>query len=139
MSADQKLKAIENLMSKVSYELAHLVSVVPAKSDNDALDAISGSLADIVSAMEKRSSTPIPELIAAIKSLRLSAPVVNVTHDIQVSPTPIQVLPAPVPVQIMPAPVQIMPAKGCDYEVVPSYDMYGAITKMLITRVKSNG
>lgn len=137
MSADQKLKAIENLMSKVSYELAHLVSVVPDKSDNDALDAISGSLADIVSAMEKRSSTPIPELIAAIKSLRLSAPVVNVTHDIQVSPTPIQVLPAPV--QIMPAPVQIMPAKGCDYEVVPSYDMYGAITKMLITRVKSNG
>lgn len=129
MSADQKLHAFENLMSEVSGALADLVSAMQDKSEHDALDAISGSLADMVSAMEKRTSAPIGELIAAIKALRLAAPAVNVTHDIQVSPTPIQVLPAP---------VQIMPAKSCDYEVVPTYDLYGAITKMLITRVKSS-
>ena len=129
MDADQKLEAFETLMTEVSGALADVVSAMQDKSDNDALDAISGSLADMVSAMEKRSSTPIGELIAAIKSLRLAAPAVNVTPNIQVSPTP---------VQIMPAPVQIMPAKGCDFEVVPSYDMHGAITKMTIKRVKPN-
>ena len=129
MNADQKLEAFEGMMSEVSGALADVVSAMQDKSENDALDAISGSLADIVSAMEKRSSAPVGELIAAIKALRLGIPVVNLSHTIQVNPTPIKLLPAP---------VHIMPAKGCDYEVVPQYDLHGAIVRMAITRVKSN-
>ena len=129
MNADQKLESFESMMSEISGALADMVSVMQEKSENDALDAISGSLADIVSAMEKRSSAPMGELIAAIKALRLAIPVVNLSHTIQVHPTPIKLLPAP---------VHIMPAKGCDYEVVPRYDLNGAIVKMTITRIKSN-
>ena len=130
MNVDQKLEAFETMMSEVSGALADVVSAMQDKSEHDALDAISGSLADIVGAMEKRSSAPMGELIAAIKALRLAIPVVNLTHNIQVNPTPIKLLPAP---------VHIMPAKGCAYEVVPQYDLHGAIVKMRITRINSNG
>jgi len=127
MDADQKLHAFELLMSEVSGALADIVTVMQDKNANDSLDTISASLADLVAAMEKRGEFPIIRIVNAIQALRITAPAVTVNNDVKVSPTPIQV---------MPAPVTVMPSKGCDYEITPTYDAQGAITKMSVKRVQ---
>ena len=127
MTPEQKLEAFETLMGEVSGALADVVSALQQQNESTALDEIASALADMALALEKRQ--PVQDIVAAIKALRLEAPVVNVT----VSPTPIQNLihPAPVKVEIMPA-----DNTGATWEIsLPGG--YGAPARvMTITRIK---
>lgn len=130
MTADEKLAAFESLMGEASSAIADMAETI--KAGQGTHDEIAATLADVAAALEARKALPLQDLIAAVRALRITAPAVNVTNDITVSPTPIQNIVQPAPVQI------IERATPFDYKVTPSYDRHGVITDMLITRVQSS-
>ena len=124
MTPEQKLEAFETLMGEVSGALADVVVALQTQSEKSGMDEVGSALADIVAALEKPQ--PVQDIVAALKALRIEAPVVNVT----VSPTPIQnvIQPAPVTVEIMQA-----DNKGATWEVtIPG--RYGAPERVMIIK-----
>ena len=105
-----KAQAFETLLNELSAALADVVDTM--KTGQDSGNEIAAALADIVGLLESRKpDTAIPDLIEAVKAIRITAPDVNVT----VSPTPVTVTPV----------VQILErVKPGAYEMTFTYDRH---------------
>lgn len=105
-----KAQAFETLLNELSAALADVVDTM--KTGQDQGNEIAAALADIVGLLESRKpDTAIPDLIEAVKAIRITAPDVNVT----VSPTPVTVTPV----------VQILErVKPGAYEMTFTYDRH---------------
>ena len=105
-----KAQAFETLLNELSAALADVVDTMKAGQDSG--NEIAAALADIVGLLESRKpDTAIPDLIEAVKAIRITAPDVNVT----VSPTPVTVTPV----------VQILErVKPGAYEMTFTYDRH---------------
>ncbi len=105
-----KAQAFETLLNELSAALADVVDTM--KTGQDSGNEIAAALADIVGLLESRKpDTEIPDLIEAVKAIRITAPDVNVT----VSPTPVTVTPV----------VQILErVKPGAYEMTFTYDRH---------------
>ena len=105
-----KAQAFETLLNELSAALADVVDTM--KTGQDSSNEIAAALADIVGLLESRKpDTAIPDLIEAVKAIRITAPDVNVT----VSPTPVTVTPV----------VQILErVKPGAYEMTFTYDRH---------------
>lgn len=73
-----KAQAFETLLNELSAALADVVDTMKAGQDSG--NEIAAALADIVGLLESRKpDTAIPDLIEAVKAIRITAPDVNVT------------------------------------------------------------
>lgn len=83
-----KAQAFETLLNELSAALADVVDTMKARQDSG--NEVAAALADIVELLESRKSdTAIPDLIEAVKAIRIQAPAVTVN----VSPTPLTITP----------------------------------------------
>lgn len=83
-----KAQAFETLLNELSAALADVVDTMKAGQDSG--NEVAAALADIVELLESRKSdTAIPDLIEAVKAIRIQAPAVTVN----VSPTPLTITP----------------------------------------------
>ena len=127
MTADEKLEASQSLLSEISAGLAEIVEAFSTRQTS--ADEMASALADIAGAIEAYKAQPLTELIAAVKSIRITAPAVTVKNEVNVNPTPIHNnLPAPV-VQII---ERVQPG---DYRLTVKYDNHDRITEALISKI----
>ena len=83
-----KAQAFETLLNELSAALADVVDTMKAGQDSD--NEVAAALADIVQLLESRKpDTAIPDLIDAVKAIRIQASEVTVN----VSPTPLTITP----------------------------------------------
>lgn len=127
MTADAKLEAFQSLLGEVSAGLAEIVESFSTRQTS--ADEMASALADIHSAIENHKAQPLTELVAAIQSLRIQAPAVTVTNQVQ--PTPIQNhMPQPL-VQIL---ERVQPREYKVHSVV--YDNHDRLQSAVISPVE---
>ena len=124
MAGEQETNELKALVAELSSALADMVVAIQERMGPT--EEISATLVEMLQAMrDRKPDVDTAALLAALKSMRITAPDVKIVNDVH--PTPIQniVQPAEVHVQVIPA-----ESKGGIWEVtVPG--RYGAPDRVM--------
>lgn len=134
MGAEHDNSELKALVTELSSALADMVVAVQAQMGP--AEEISATLVEMLQAMrDRKPGVDTAALLAALKSLRITAPEVKVINDVH--PTPIQNIVQPAAVHFMPAPAD----KSESVWEIRIPGQYGAPDRvMTITKKeKSNG
>lgn len=128
MAGEQETTELKALVAELSSALADMV--VALQDGRGPAEEISTTLVEMLQAMrDRKPDVDTAAVLAALKTLRITAPEVKVHNEINVSPTPIHNnLPAPV--------VQFIEREKADeFELTVKYDNFDRITNAVIKRL----